>query len=320
MSEKPRPQLILCLVPNNNKDTYDAIKKTCCIEYPVPSQVITSNILNGPKARSVITKVALQVNCKLGGELWGVTIPPRNIMVVGMDVNKDTSRKDYSVAAFVSSMNGNQENKLTCTRYFSRCAMQAKGQEFVDTLQTFMKDALLKYQEKNGVLPDRVFVYRDGVSDGQLNMVSQYEVPQMRRAFKDVNETYEPKLSVIVVKKRSNSRFFMKNDRGDVMNAPMGTAISDKVVKHGGEFYLISQSTNQGTVSPTHYVVIEGMEHLEMTKMQTITYRFTHLYYNWPGQIRVPAQCQYAAKLSRLVGETLHKPHAPGLDELLFYL
>ena len=60
-------------------------------------------------------------------------------MVIGMDVNKDTARKNHSVAAFVASMNGNNENKLNCTRYFSRCALQEKGKEFADTLQTFMK-------------------------------------------------------------------------------------------------------------------------------------------------------------------------------------
>ena len=56
-----------------------------------------------------------------------------------MDVNKDTARKNYSVAAFVASINGTNENKLNCTRYFSRCALQERGKEFADTLQTFMK-------------------------------------------------------------------------------------------------------------------------------------------------------------------------------------
>jgi hypothetical protein len=27
------------------------------------------------KTKSVITKLAIQMNCKLGGEIWGVTIP-----------------------------------------------------------------------------------------------------------------------------------------------------------------------------------------------------------------------------------------------------
>jgi aubergine-like protein len=71
-------QMVVCIVPNTAKDVYDAIKRTCCVDSGVPSQVITSNIINMSnmnKTKSVITKVAIQMNCKLGGEIWGVHIP-----------------------------------------------------------------------------------------------------------------------------------------------------------------------------------------------------------------------------------------------------
>ena len=37
--------------------------------------------------------------------------------------------------------------------------------------------------------------------------------------------------------------------------------------------------------------------------IQALTYKLTHLYYNWPGTVRVPAPCQYAHKLAFLVGK-----------------
>ena len=40
----------------------------------VPSQCIVSRTL-GKNLMSVTTKIALQLNCKLGGELWAVEIP-----------------------------------------------------------------------------------------------------------------------------------------------------------------------------------------------------------------------------------------------------
>ena len=40
------------------------------------------------------------------------------------------------------------------------------------------------------MLPSCVFVYRDGVSDGGLSMVSEYEVPQIKNAFKEMDENY----------------------------------------------------------------------------------------------------------------------------------
>ena len=58
------------------------MKKLCCVEKPVPSQVINlKTISNEKKVNSVVQKVALQINCKLGGELWGCEIPMKNLMV-----------------------------------------------------------------------------------------------------------------------------------------------------------------------------------------------------------------------------------------------
>ena len=57
-------------------DRYAAIKKLCCVEMPVASQVINlKTISNDKRLTSVVQKVALQINCKLGGELWACTTP-----------------------------------------------------------------------------------------------------------------------------------------------------------------------------------------------------------------------------------------------------
>lgn len=34
---------------------------------------------------SVATKIGIQINAKLGGEIWGVQVPTKTLMVVGMD-------------------------------------------------------------------------------------------------------------------------------------------------------------------------------------------------------------------------------------------
>jgi len=58
------------------------------------------------------------------------------------------------------------------------------------------------------------------------------------------------------------------------------------------DFFLISQHVRQGTVSPTHYIVVADTSSLKIDHIQQITYRMTHMYYNWPGTVRVPAPCQ----------------------------
>lgn len=90
------PQMIVCVLPNTAKDVYDAIKQTCCIEFGVPSQCVTSNLLNFNnmnKTKSAITKIAIQMNCKLGGEIWGVTIPVRVFYIFSVSMVKYAQQK-----------------------------------------------------------------------------------------------------------------------------------------------------------------------------------------------------------------------------------
>lgn len=54
--------------------------------------------------------------------------------------------------------------------------------------------------------------------------------------------------------------------------------------------------------------------------MQLLTYKMTHLYYNWSGTTRVPAVCQYAKKLATLVGSSLFQPPQNALEKKLYYL
>jgi len=69
-------QLVVTVFPTSRDDRYNAVKKLCCVDNPVPSQVILARTIgNQDKLRSVTQKIALQINCKLGGELWSVKIP-----------------------------------------------------------------------------------------------------------------------------------------------------------------------------------------------------------------------------------------------------
>ena len=48
--------------------------------------------------------------------------------------------------------------------------------------------------------------------------------------------------------------------------------------------------------------------------------QLAHLYYNWPGTVRVPAPCQYAHKLAFLIGQSVHKDPKIGLADKLYFL
>ena len=109
------PQMIFCVVPNDKGMQYASIKRRCCIEQPVPSQVVTvAKVLNKEKGyMSMATKVVTQMACKLGAEPWALEIPFKGAMVVGYDTYHDSARRGESVGALVASVND------TFTRYFS---------------------------------------------------------------------------------------------------------------------------------------------------------------------------------------------------------
>lgn len=78
--------MIMVAVGNNSADRYSAIKKTCYVRNSTPSQVVTSRVMdsrNMSKLRSVATKVAIQINAKIGGLPWTVDVKMDGIMFIG---------------------------------------------------------------------------------------------------------------------------------------------------------------------------------------------------------------------------------------------
>ncbi|XP_045313543.1 piwi-like protein 1 isoform X2 [Leopardus geoffroyi] len=308
-------QIVVCLLSSNRKDKYDAIKKYLCTDCPTPSQCVVARTLGKQQTvLAIATKIALQMNCKMGGELWRVDMPLKLAMIVGIDCYHDTTAGRRSIAGFVASINEGM------TRWFSRCVFQDRGQELVDGLKVCLQAALRAWNSCNEYMPSRIFVYRDGVGDGQLKTLVNYEVPQFLDCLKSAGRGYNPRLTVIVVKKRVNARFFAQSG-GRLQNPLPGTVIDVEVTRpEWYDFFIVSQAVRSGSVSPTHYNVIYDNSGLKPDHIQRLTYKLCHVYYNWPGVIRVPAPCQYAHKLAFLVGQSIHREPNLSLSNRLYYL
>ena len=95
-------------------DCYFAMKKLCCIDSPVPSQVINARTISQPqKLWSVIQKIALQFNCKLGGELGVLEIPLKNLMVIGWSTSRGGSCYHWKKFFFCNkNITANEETDL----------------------------------------------------------------------------------------------------------------------------------------------------------------------------------------------------------------
>lgn len=57
------------------------------------------------------------------------------------------------------------------------------------------------------------------------------------------------------------------------------------IIMYRYDYFIVSQSVRQGTVTPTHFNVICDSTGLMPDHMQRLTYKLCHLYYNWPVRI-----------------------------------
>ncbi|XP_066151998.1 piwi-like protein Ago3 [Euwallacea fornicatus] len=305
----PNMQLAVFICPTMRSDRYALIKKLCCSQIPIASQVINSRTLSKPdKVRSIILKIALQINCKLGGSLWTVKFPFQGWMICGIDVYHGSPPN--SVCGFVSSLNE------SVSRWYSTALFQRS--ELGDFYKKAFTKSLEQYKSESGSFPSKVIIIRDGVGDGQLESTKKYEV----RQFEDILQQFCPNTTIcfIVVQKRINTRIFGIT-QGQAENPPPGTILDHTVTqRHLHDFYMVPQSVRQGTVNPTHYIVLHDTCNLKPDHVQRLCYKLCHLYYNWPGTIKVPAPCQYAHKLAAMVGQHIKTQPSPELADKLWYL
>ncbi|XP_033236349.1 protein aubergine-like [Drosophila pseudoobscura] len=314
------PQIIMLVLKAPNEEKYSCIKKRTCVDRPVPSQVVTLKTIAPRKEKSaglmsIATKVVIQMNAKLMGAPWMIELPLRGLMTVGFDVCHSSKNKNKSYGALVATMDMKSSN-----RYFSSVNEHMKGQELSDQMSMNMTYALKAFREHHGILPERILFFRDGVGDGQLHQVVNTEVKFLKtkldEIYKSAGKEDGCRMAFIVVTKRINTRYFTKN-----RNPVPGTVVDDVItLPERYDFFLVSQAVRQGTVSPTNYNVIHDNIGLSADKLQMLSYKMTHMYYNFSGTCRVPAVCQYAHKLAFLIAESINRAPSSGLENQLYFL
>lgn len=156
----------------------------------------------------------------------------------------------------------------------------------------------------------------DGVGDSQLTMCKEYELKQLKDCCKAIDETYSPKFTFIVVQKRVNARLFsvgiphewnyqifmfpensyhsfhyciaQLDEKNKPQNPNPGAVLDHSVTRRQMyDFYLVPQSVRQGTVTPTHYIVVEDESDFDADIVQRMSYKLCFLYYNWPGEYKI---------------------------------
>ncbi|KAF5947148.1 hypothetical protein HYC85_017376 [Camellia sinensis] len=224
-----------------------------------------------------LANLALKINGKIGGSNVELNGPlpgfegDEHVMFVGADVNHpkgEDCRSCPSIAAVVASVNWPAAN-----RYVARfCPQEHRKEKIVDFGAMFL-DLVNTYAKLNKVKPKKIVVFRDGVSEGQFDMVLNEELLDLKNAIYEGN--YRPTITLTVAQKRHPTRLFLENERdgGASGNVPPGTIVDTTIVHpFQFDFYLCSHYGNLGTSKPTHYYCLFDENKFTSDKLQKLIY------------------------------------------------
>ncbi|KAJ6787651.1 hypothetical protein PWT90_06886 [Aphanocladium album] len=263
-------QLLIIILPVANTPLYKQIKSLADKTYGIHTVCCVGPKLAKAHGRDqYIANVALKLNIKLGGvnQIMGDRqlgiIDHDKTMVVGLDVthpSPGSSSNAPSVSAMVASID------KFLGQWPATLRIQAARQEKVEDLGNMLKSRLQLWKSmgKHTSFPENILVYRDGVSEGQHEMVTVQELPQLRHACEQLYPASDtkkglPRFTIIICGKRHKTRFYptMQKDCDKSGNTKPGTVVDRGVTEaRNWDFFLQAHAALQGTARPCHYYIV----------------------------------------------------------------
>ncbi|PHT97949.1 hypothetical protein BC332_33134 [Capsicum chinense] len=309
---KGRLQMIICVMAAKHNG-YKYLKWVSETKIGVVTQCcLSSNVNKGQD--QYLANLSIKINAKLGGSNMELMerLPnfggEDNVMFIGADVNHPAARNVTcpSIAAVVATVNWPAAN-----RYAARVCPQEHRTEKILNFGSMCADLLKAYARLNSVKPNRIVVFRDGVSEGQFDMVLNEELVDLAKAIYDNH--YQPAITLVVAQKRHHTRLFPE---GGPANVPPGTVV-DTIIVHPSDFdfYLCSHFGGLGTSKPTHYHVLWDENGFNSDRLQKLIYNMCFTFARCTKPVSLVPPVYYAdlvAYRGRMFQEVLMEMHSPG--------
>ncbi|CAH1181008.1 unnamed protein product [Phyllotreta striolata] len=292
-----RYNVIFVVVPNSGPH-YSYVKTAAEIKVGFLTQCLKAKTLFKMNPQTA-TNIWLKVNAKLNGTnhflLTRPLIMNRPTMIMGADVTHPSpdSTGVPSVVAVTASHDPKAFKYNICWRL-----QQPKVEIISDLTNITVEHLMYFFKQNNGLKPERIIFFRDGVSEGQFEQVRREEILAIRAACKKLQQDYQPSLTFLVVQKRHHTRLFPLNpkdseDRNN--NVPAGTCV-DTQITHPfmQDFYLVSHASIQGTAKPTKYCTLWDENNLSNDDIEQLTYFLCHMFTRCTRSVSYPAPTYYA--------------------------
>ncbi|KAG6330100.1 hypothetical protein ID866_8990 [Astraeus odoratus] len=295
--------IVMVVLADRDKAVYDGIKHLCDVELGIGTICVQSSKIKKQNIQ-YYANVALKLNAKLGGinhklddgaSKWLNDLPT---MVVGMDVTHPgpgSVKGTPSIAAVVASVD-NQ-----CAQYPCALEIQKSREEMILDLEKMMIGRLKLYKAHNKErLPERVVVYRDGVSEGQFKLVREKELPKILGAFKKFDsprKRYRPKLTIVICGKRHHTRFYATEESSAAQDGnPLAGTVVDRGVTsvYHFDFFLQAHGGLKGTTRPTHYYVVHDENSFDADTLQGLTHSLSYMFARATKAVSLVSPAYYA--------------------------
>lgn len=304
------PQVIIC-VTEDKSQFYHIIKHEGdqLADKGVTTQCMVAKHLYKAQDQ-YLTNLALKINIKIGGTnhvvpaLHKLTKGPT--MIVGVDLSHQNlgSVLKPSVVGMVATMDS------TLCRYSGVVGIQPllepanensrpRSQEPIEKFEDMLYQHLKRWKVAfpNHVFPQKLIIFRDGVSEGEFGQVLLQEFVGAKAALKMIgDEKNECKITFIVCAKSHRIRFAPQQHEQDRSgNARAGTIV-DQVIgdPHLFDFFCQSQAGVLGTSRPCRYCVLKDESEFSVDDLQELVNSVCSSYQPATRSVGIAAPAYYA--------------------------
>ncbi|XP_058728343.1 protein argonaute 4-like [Vicia villosa] len=311
------PQFLLCLLPERKIcELYGPWKKKSLVEFGIVTQcIVPSSSLND----QYLTNVLMKINAKLGGmnSLLGVehssSIPivsKAPTLILGMIVSHG-SHGHSDIPSIVAVVGSRQWPLIS--KYRACVRTQGSKVKMIDNLfkpvpgtkddEGIIRELLNDfYTSSGGRKPENIIIFRDGVRESQFNQVLNIELGEIIKACEFLDETWNPKFTLIISQKTSYAKFF---NPGSSDNVPAGTVVDNQICHPKNyDFYMCAHAGMIGTTSrPTHYHILLDEIGFSTNDLQDLVHSLSYVYQRSTTAISVVAPISYAHLAASQVGQ-----------------
>ncbi|KAJ5471191.1 hypothetical protein N7530_008548 [Penicillium desertorum] len=264
LQEKHKPELILGILFAKDAQVYNTVKQVCDVRCGVRNVNVQAEKVRAANVQ-YWASVCLKVNLKLGGANQTLRTPDLGFfadgktMLVGLDVthpSPGSTSSAPSVVGIVASVDSQ------FAQWPADIRIQSARQEMVSDLDTLLQSRIEIWAKHNsGRFPEHIVLYRDGVSEGEYDMVIEKELPLLKKACQKIYPASDtkkglPRMAIVIVGKRHNTRFYPSSDtEADRFANPQPGTVVDRGISEARhwDFYLQAHSALHGTARPAHY-------------------------------------------------------------------